>query len=298
MSEISSNTNPKILVNHEELEQQEDTEAATLDEQVSTVYSLDDKCSEEKESQAKMQSVLQQVRQHIRSQAGTKAAKSSIAELVKRVKEMEMEMAQVNSEPEGKDVNSEEKKEAVDEMMTDDSKDEMDVKEEEPCACFEGKLEATKKALRDEFDEQISQVRTEMQAYTAKALRDLECKMRNWESHIHKQSHPKEEQESKGPDRRQRPPVVPSLAARRGRVLTRTMTTIIPKTCPPVIIGPRAKSETLASSKGGSSRLLPRGPAHSLPGSKPYQSLKPLPPTCPPLHQCKKTICAKVKTGK
>ncbi len=295
MSELSSETNPQILVNGEQQEQQQQQEdAAAAGEQISSV-GLDDECSEdsvaaEKETQARMQSVFQQVRNQIRSQADVKAPKSSILELVQRIKDRETETAQVNGEPEGKDVSGEEKKQA--EMLADERKDEMNIKEEELCAMFEKKLEASKKTLRDEFEVQISQMRKEMQAYTHQALKDLECKM-----HSLQQARPKEQQESKGPDKKQKPSAAPSLASRRGRVLTRTMTTIIPKTCAPVIIGPRAKSETLSSSKGQTSQLLLRDPVLSLPGNKQYWSRKPLLPACPPLQQGKKPVRAKAKTG-
>eukprot|EP00064_Thunnus_orientalis_P006599 superscaffoldBa00000694_g6617 len=291
MSELTSNANPQVLVNGKQQEQQKD-EAVNVEEQISTV--LDDECAEDsisadKETQAKMQSVFQQVRKQIRSQVGVKTPKSSILELVQRVKDRQPEVAQENSEPEG---NSEENKQA--DNLTDESKDEVDLKEEELCVTFEKKLEASKKALRDEFEEQISQVRKDMQAYTDHALRDLESKMQSWQSLHLQQAHPKQQQESKGPDKKQKPSAAPSLASRRGRVLTRTMTTIIPKTCAPVIVGPRAKSETLSSSKGESSRLLLRDPVLSS-LSKPYQSRKPLPPACPLLHQRKKPVRSKAK---
>lgn len=299
MSKLSPETNPQILVNGEQQEQQQD-DAAAAEEQISSV-SVGDECSEdsvaaEKETQARMRSVFQQVRNQIRSQVGVKAPKSSILELVRRVKDRETEISQVNGEPEGKDVSGEEKKQA--EMLADERKEKVDVTEEELCAMFEKKLEASKKALRDEFEVQISQVRKEMQAYTDQTLKDLECKMQSRQSHNLQQAHPKEQQESKGPDKKQKPSAAPSLASRRGRVLTRTMTTIIPKTCAPVIIGPRAKSETLSSSKGQTSQLLLRDPVLSLPGNKQCWSRKPLlPPACPPLHQRKKPVQAKAKTG-
>ncbi|KAL7392166.1 hypothetical protein ABVT39_020246 [Epinephelus coioides] len=292
MSESSSEKNPQILVNGEQQEQQQD--GATGEGQISV--GLEDERSEEnvaaeKESQRKVQSVFQQVRNQIRSQV--RAPKSSILELVQRVKDRETEITQLNSDPEGKDVSSEEQKQA--EGLVDESKNEMELKEEQLCAVFEKKLEASKKALRDDFEVQISQVRKEMQAYIDQALKDLECKMQSRQSH--NLQHPREQQEGKGPDKKLKPPTAPSLAARRGRVLTRTMTTIIPKTCAPVIIGPRAKSETLYSSKGESSRLLLRDPLLSHPGNKPCQCRKPLPPTCPPLYQRKKPARPKAKAG-
>lgn len=286
MSELSSETNPQILVNGEQHEHQQDN-AVAAEEQIPPVpLSLDAECTEdssaEKEAQAKMQSLFQQVRNQVRSQAGKKAPKSSIMELVQIVRELEI--AQVNTDPDGKDVNSAEEEEA--ELFTDEDKDDVVLKEDELCAVFEEKLEASKKALRDEFEGQISQVRKEMQAYTDHVLKDLECKMQSWKCHSLQHTHPKEQVKA-----------APSLASRRGRVLTRTMTTIIPKTCAPVIIGPRAKSETLTSPKCESSRLLPRDPALYLPGNKPYQSRKPLSSACPPLHQRKKPVQAKAKTG-
>ncbi|TKS79067.1 hypothetical protein D9C73_012105 [Collichthys lucidus] len=293
MSELSS-ANPLILVNGEAEEQQEqkqdDDAAVKEEEQMSSVSvdeeSLEDGAAAETGKQAKMQSVLQQVRNRIRSQVGVKEPKSSILELVQRVVDREMEVTQVNGDPEGEDVSGEEKKQA--EVLMDESKDEMDLREEELCAIFEEKLEATKKALRDEFEAQLSQVRKEMQAYADKAVKDSECKMQ-----LHNL---REQQESKGPDRRQRPSAAPLLPSRRGRVLTRTMTTIIPKTCAPVIVGPRAKSETLSCSKGESSRLRLRDPMFSLTSNnKQCQSRKPLPPTVhPPLQQRKKPVRAKV----
>lgn len=292
MTELSSEINPQILVNGGHQHQQDD--AATVQEQIPTV-SLDTECSKdsaaEKEAQAKMQSLLQQVRNQVRLQAGKKAPKSSIMELVQRVKDREMEIAQVSADPDGKDVNSAEQQNG--ELFTDENEDDVHLKEEELCAVFEEKLEASKKVLRDEFEVQISQMRKEMQAYTDHALKDLECKMQSWKSHCQQQTHPKEQQESKCTDKKQKPSAAPSLATRRGRVLTRTMTAILPKTCAPVIIGPRARSETLTSAKGESSRLLPRDPAFYIPGNKPYQSHKPLPPACRPLHQRKKHVQAK-----
>lgn len=293
----SSELNPQILVNGEEQQQQQqqqleeqqqqmEEEAAAAEGQMSSV-DLDKESSEaaEKEKQAKVQSLFQHVRTQIRSQVSMKATKNSILELMQRVREMET--AQVNGEPEGEDVSGEGKEEAADE-----SKDEMDVKQEELCAIFDKKLEASEKALRDEFRVQISQVRADMQAYTDQALRDLECKMNSRQPHSLQQ-----QQESRGPDRKQKPSAPSSLAPRRGRVLTRTMTTIIPKTCAPVIIGPRAKSETLSCSKGESSRLVLRDPLLPAPGYKQCPSRKPLlPPACPPLQQRKRPVRPKAQT--
>lgn len=279
MSE-SSSENPKIRVNGEpEEEQQEEDHAAEEEDQMSLVdLEEEDRVTAEKETQAKMQSVFQQVRNQIRSQAGIRASKSGILELMQRVKDREMKMAQVNGE-----CSSEDKEPA----------DKKDLRQEELCEIFEKKLEASQRALRDEMEEKLSRVREEMQIYTDKALKDLECKI------LRQQPPPQPHQpESRGPDRKQRPSAPPSLASRRGKVLTRTMTTIIPKTCAPVILGPRARSETLTSSKGQSSRLVMQNPALSLQGNKPCQCRKPLlPPAYPPLHPSRKPVQKKGKTG-
>ncbi|AWP06752.1 putative uncharacterized protein LOC103470604 [Scophthalmus maximus] len=239
-----------------------------------------------------MQSVLQQVRNQIRSQVGSKPPKSGMLELVQRVKDREMEGAQASGEPEGK------KENRRDEMSTNESRDEVNRKEDEQRATYEEKLEATKKTLREEFEQQISQVRKDMLSYTDRALKDLECKLQGRQSHSPQPTHPREEQEGKGPNRKQKRPAVAALASRRGRVLTRTNTTIIPKTCAPVIICPRATSDTtLTYSKGVRAQLLPRDLALSLQGNKPCQSRRPLPPACPQLHQCKKPVWGRAKTG-
>lgn len=289
MTELSAETNPQILVNGEQQEQQQE-DAAAAEEQISSV-SLDEESSEdnvaaEKEKNAKMQSVFQQVRHQIRSQAVRKDKKNSILELMKLVKDMET--ARANGEPEAEEVSREEKK--------DDSKDEMDLKQEELCAMFEKKLEDCKKTLRAEFDLQVSQARAEMRAYTDQALSDWKFKTQSRQTC---NLQPREQHESKNPEKKQKPSAPPSLVSRRGRVLTRTMTTIIPKTCAPVIVGPRAKSETLSSSKAESSRLLQRETMLHLSGNKSCHCRKPLlPPACPPLQQRKKPAGAKTKTGK
>ncbi|KAJ3603639.1 hypothetical protein NHX12_028384 [Muraenolepis orangiensis] len=128
---------------------------------------------------------------------------------------------------------------------------------------FEEELEATKKTLRGEFEQHISQLRAEMRAYTDRAVKDMECKMKSATiTHGHAKGKSREQTEGKGAalaDRKQKPLAAiatPSLTSRRSRVLTRTMTTIIPKTCAPVIFGPRAKSETLSGCRDGGSLLL------------------------------------------
>lgn len=263
MKEPSAEMNPQIQISTEEHE-----EWLKMDSPDSEIV---DKCDAgDKETQAKVQSVFQQVRRQIRSQVAVKASKSSIIELVNRLKDkqsLEKSMCPAKGE-----------------QVTGESQAEADLRDEALCAVFEKKLEDTKKALRDEFEERLSQVRSEMQAYTEQSLKVLECKI---------QRASLKEQECKGQDKKQKPST--ATLSKRGRALTRTMTTIIPKTSPSFIVGPRAKSETLTSSKVENSRIVLREPGVSSMGSNSYQIRKPLPPVWPPLHQCKKTVGPKRK---
>lgn len=278
MSELSCETKPQTLVSGERQEERREASNA-IKEQIHSVRLDDGDAAEDKETQAKVQSVFQQVRDQIRSQVGMKA-KSSILELVQQVIDRGTEEPLVNNDP-----GDDNKGKRGEEMLTDEG--EMDRKGELP-VIFEEKLEACKKALKEEFEEQISQVRKEMQAYTDEALRDMRSKL---QTHSLQQARPKP-QESK---KQQQPTTAPSMASRRGRVLTRTMTTIVPKTCPPVTIGPRAKSETLSSSTGHNPRRLSKDPVVS--GDKQRHNHRLLPPTCPPLHQRKKLVQTKTQTG-
>lgn len=194
----------------------------------------EDRASAETESQAKMQSVLQQVRQQIRSQAGERASKSGIVELMQRLKERDSVAAQGESR----------------EPLVEKVWDQEELREH--------KLEA----FRGSMEEQLSRLREEMRTYTDAALKDLECKMLALLQPPH------------GPDRKQRPSAPPSLASRRGRVLTRTMTTIIPKASVPVVLSSRTRAETFA--KGQSSQPTTRDAGLSLQGRKPL-----LPPANP-----------------
>ncbi|KAM3611722.1 uncharacterized protein V6R79_023166 [Siganus canaliculatus] len=282
---------PQILVNGEQQEQGDAAPAAAAGQEQISSDGQDEERLKERETQVKMHSVFKQVRSQIRSQVGAKAAKSSILELIQRVKAMEMEIAQVKGETDDEDVGVEEEKQTG--TLIPEGEEETEPQQEEMFAALGKKLEASEKALKEEFEVQISQMRAEMQAYTDQALKDLECKMQSWQNL--QQQQPPHQQESKGPERKQRPAAAPTLASRRGRLLTRTMTTIIPKTCDPVIVGPRAKSETLSSSKAESSRLLPRDPLLAQPGTRSRKPL--LPPACPPMHPYKKPVRARAKTG-
>ncbi|KAM8886461.1 uncharacterized protein AB9W97_013540 [Spinachia spinachia] len=285
MSELSSKINPQILLNGMHSEQEQDGAATTEHQMFSVALReeyLEDGDAAENETRAKNQSAFQKVGNQIRSQVGMKSPKSGMLELVQRVKDRETELARVTGDPEGDPADP----------MTDESKAGMGLKEEDLYAVFEKKLEVRENALKDEFEGKISQVLQEMRAYTDQSLKDLDCKIQSLQSY--NLPHRKERQESKGPQK-----IPGAMATKRGRVLTRTMTTIVPKTCAPFVFGPRAKSETLCSSKGASSVLLLRDPVLCLPVNKPGHGhgRRPPPLVCPPLRQPKTAVQQKAKTG-
>lgn len=246
----------------------------------------------EKDAQAKMMSVFEQVRNQIRSQGGLKAPKSSILELVSKIKDIETATEQTNGQSGGNGVDAKEEKEA--EGVKIDCKDEIDLRLEVLSKMFEEKLEASKKLLREEFKVQVSAVRNEMQAYMDQTLKDLECKMTSGPPGGLQPTRSKPQQEGADARTKQRASAVSSLASRRGKVLTRTQsTTLIPKTSAPIISGSHSKSK---SAPKGQSPLV-RDHVLSLSGNKSYQGRSPLPPAQPLPHQRRKSVQVKCKTG-
>ncbi|MEQ2179093.1 hypothetical protein GOODEAATRI_021078, partial [Goodea atripinnis] len=285
-----SNMDPEMLVTGGQLDS-----AAAIEEQISSDNLQEESAKEsglmEKETQQKMTSVFEQVRNQIRSQGGLKARKSSILDLVSKLKNIEAGTEQENCQSNDNNVDAEEEKEA--EVIRDGWKAELDLRLEVLSKIYEEKLEASKKVLRDEFEVQISAVRKEMQAYTDQTLKDLECKITSRQPRNLQQTTPKPPQEGADAIKKRRPSAAPSLASRRGKVLTRTLTTtIIPSA--PVISGPHAKLKS--SSKGQS--LLVRDHVLSLSENKSHQDYcSPLPPARPLLHQRRISFQAKCKTG-
>lgn len=273
MSKLSTEANPQILLNgkQDEVDQQEKQAdpAPAAGEQTSLVSPEE---VEDKKVQTKVQSVFQQVRSQIRSQVETRTSNSGIMELMQKLKDREGRL-----ELEGDEGNEED-------IQPEESKGEMDEKQEELCEAFGKKLEATQKTLRYEMECLISQVRAESQAYTEQAIKDLECRLMSNQAHVQPQ-HPSQR---KVPDKKQQPSASSSLASRRGRVLTRTMTTIIPKTCAPVISGPQAKSESTSLRRSEIFGPLRRDPVLALPGNRLHQGRQPILPPAHPKQQRQK----------
>lgn len=284
MSTHPTEEKPQIFVNgeqeeperkEEQKEEQADS-AAAAGEQVSLVSPEEEEGEDQKRIQVKIQSVFQQVRNQIRSQVESRSPSSSILELMQKMKEREGRLEQEEDESREK------------EMEPGGSKVKMEATQEELCEAFGKKLEATEKTLRNEMESLISQVRAESQAYSDQAIKDLESRMRS------KLAHLQPEQEKKVPDKKQQPSASSSLASRRGRVLTRTMTTIIPKTTP-LIMGPQAKAESISLR---TSRPVWRDPGLHLPGRRLQQGRRPvLPPAGPSQHSSVRNRLGRSSTG-
>lgn len=274
MSKLSPEANPQILVNgkEDEVDQQEERAdpAPAAEEQTSPASPEQEE--EDKKVQTKIQSVFQQVRSQIRSQVETRTSNSSLLELMQKLKDREGRL-----QLEGDEGNEEE-------SQPEESKGELDETQEELCEAFGKKLEATQKTLRFEMECLISQVRAESQAYTEQAIKDLECRLMSNQAHRQPQ-HPSQKTL---PDKKQQPSASSSLASRRGRVLTRTMTTIIPKTCAPVMSGPQAKSEAASLRRSEISRPLRRDPVLALAGNRLRQGRQPILPPAHPIQQRQK----------
>lgn len=237
----------QILENGEELQERqgasekEQVPSAGTDDESSTVGT-----TAEKENHTTMQSLLQQVRKQMRSQGGARPPpQNTLLELVHKLKDGELKVKGGSGEDGGASGGT-----------TDPSQEEKN----------QAQLEAAVKTLRVEFQERVRLLQEEMRDYTDKAVKDLEHRFQRLNFNT------KEEEETRGLERRQKPPTVPPLTTRRGRLLTRTMTTTVPKTCPPVIVGPRARSETLKGCGGG--QCLRRDSALSLTGNRPFQNQK------------------------
>ncbi|XP_035999442.1 uncharacterized protein LOC118564712 [Fundulus heteroclitus] len=285
MSDVASETGPEKLAKDE----QQDC-AAAEEEQTAPGNLQEDRAEDsgvmENEAQAKMMSAFEQVRNQIRSQGAVKAPKSSILQLVSKIKDIEAAAERANSRSDGNVAEGEEGKEA--EALKDGSRGELDLRLEMLSKVFEKKLQASKKVLRDEFEVQICEARKEMQAYTDQTLKELERKITGRTPHSRQEIHPKPLQEGADAAAKRRASAAPSLASRRGKMLTRTLTTTIIPTAP-VISGLKG------SPKGQS--LPVRDHVLSLSQSQSQQGRIPLPPARPPLHTHRKSVQAKCKTG-
>lgn len=257
----------------------------------------------------KMQTLLQQVRSQIRSQAGLTSAKTSIFELMRQIKDREVELASLNDLPgdgNGGDRAGVEAKDVGGTVRSEDQgKTEPEAIEPVLPLCFKAELETTRKTLRDEYEQQISQLRVEMRAYTDRAVKDMESRMKSTTiTHGQAKGKSREQTEGKGAaDKKQKTQAattVPGLTSRRPCVLTRTMTTIIPKTCAPVIIGPRAKSESLSGCRDSGSLLMKESDFrvfHSHVSSRHPQNRNALPPVHQPAHPRQKPVWTMAHTG-
>lgn len=179
------------------------------------------------------------------------------------------------------------------EILEDECTGEMDVKREELIAFFQQELKASKEVLRCEFKEQITQLRIEMQVYTGQTLKGLESKVQNRQTYSHsvlQRLYQAVQSETRSLEKKKFP-AAPLLGPGKTRVLSRTTTNLTPKTCPPIVLLPCSKSETLISSMDNSTLLLLKDPDFfvllSL-NTKYHQSCGPLPLPAPHVTIAKK----------
>ncbi|CAL8294890.1 unnamed protein product [Gadus morhua 'NCC'] len=251
----------------------------------------------------RMQSLLKQVRSQIRAKSGLSHAKTGLLDLMQQIKEREVGTASLLSGLSGgAGGGGAGVSEAGGEggTLTNGEQGETAPEATAPLlpSSFEEELEATRITLRGEFEEQISQLRAEMQAYADRAVSDVEGKMRNAPHPLHApaKGRSREQTDGKTADKKQKPlgtaaaaAVAPALTGRRSRVLTRTMTTIVTKTCAPVIVGPRAKSETLCGCRDSGALQMREADLRFIHpqdrSSRPPQGRRALPPVIQPVHR-------------
>lgn len=267
-------------------------------------------------AQVKMQSIFSQVRNQIRLQVGMDFHKKGILDVVQRVtRERAREnSAQTPNQTKGtvegeSEAEEEGKEEEEGKSIEGENKAETAVEEtlEGGLATLREELLASIETLRNDFREEMAILRAEAREYSDKAVKDLEAKVLGPGPDPQKcrlqRVNPSGQQLQPGANAQERLKSlsVPSLVPGRPRMLNRTMTTLNPKTCHSIVLGPRSKSETLRSpgeNKGGVP-LLESSDFHvfATQGKKRSKAGGNLPPACPTLRSNKKTVRSKVRMG-
>ena len=249
----------------------------------------------EQATPVKTSSFFQQVRQQIKSQAATTVPKNGILELMQMVKSRELEM---NRDP---NVNqSQDKDDKAEEISAAlECAAEVDPKREDLVALFQREVEAGRDAMRIEFRKQMEQLRMEMRCYTDLALAVSESRMQSkpmHSRHVLPRLHQAGPSENRSLEKKLKPPGASSLVPAKPWRLSRTMTTITHKTCPPIVLAPRSKSETLSpSKKENDTVLLLKDADFHVFASQNDRQRGPLPPACPPVNHRKKLLRTKVQ---
>lgn len=261
----------------------------------------------DKEMQSRVHSVFSLVRSQIRTQAGLDGQRMGILDVVNQIKELEKNKKEHDEPTPTVEISSSEEntadqavqEETVEEQMTGENKNE---RGEELCVALLKEILLNVEILKKDLREELAQLRREMETYTEQALCGLETRLTNLlriqalactTPAALPRNHTVEPMETK----KHRPPSMPPLGTSRRRVLNRTMTTITPKTCLPLSLGPRSNSEPLGgwgaetATKNSALMLLRRDEALSHPPG-------PLPPALPPAQKGKKALRSRTRTGK
>lgn len=259
----------------------------------------------DKEKQSRVHSVFSLVRSQIKTQAGLDGQRMGILDVVNQIKELEKNKKEHDEPTPTVEISSSEEnaadqavqEETVEEQMTGEKE-----RGEELCGALLKEILLNVETLKKDLREDLAQLRREMESYTEQALCGLETRLTNLlriqalartTPAALPRNHTVEPMETK----KHRPPSMPPLGTSRRRVLNRTMTTITPKTCLPLSLGPRSNSEPLGgwgaetALNNSALMLMRRDEAVSHPPG-------PLPPALPPAQKGKKASRSRTRNGK
>ncbi|KAI7797659.1 hypothetical protein IRJ41_019543, partial [Triplophysa rosa] len=288
----------KWLLKRKSREEREREEIPSHDENGCSTVPPQDEAEEDKESkqvdevnvavkeeQARIQSIFSLVRSQIRTQAGLECQRMGILDVINQVKELESRKRE-QGEPaptvkitpsEEETLNQGSQRETAEEKISEMQNDTNGTGQDECVALFKEVLSSLE-SLKKDLKEDLAQLRRETQSYMERELCGLETRLTNL---LRTQTPSALPMETK----KHRAPSMPPLGASRRRMLNRTLTTITPKTCPPLSLGPRSNSEPL----GVSGAETGTGAQRQRRGEMLNQPLGPLPPARPPAQTNKKT---------
>lgn len=300
--------NPAILKKWlQKTRSKDDKEKEEVNMQVEAEEQKIEKKNEEaarKEKQARVHSVFSLVRSQIRTQACLDGQHVGIMDVVKQItKELEKNKKEQDeptpvveiSSPEENTDDQPAEKENNEEQESEDSKKE---KGEDLCVTLLEEILLNLESVRLELRDELAQLRHEMQSYTDQALCGLETRLTNSlriQAFAHTTTLPRNHVAEPMETKKQRLPSMPPLGTSRRRVLNRTMTTITPKSCLPLSLGPRSNSEPLGAWRNemGANNSPPRREEVAS-----HPPLGPLPPAIPPAQKGKKTLRSRTRIGK
>lgn len=297
----------KWLLKRKSREEQEREEIPSHDENGCSTVPPQDEAEEDKESkpvdevnvadkekQPRIQSVFTLVRNQIRTQAVLESERVGILDVINQVKELEKsKREQVEPAPtvkvtpfEEETLNQARQRETAEETISEMQNDTNRTGQDECVALFKEVLSSLE-SLKKDLQEDLAQLRRETQSNMERELCGLETRLTNLLRTQTPSALPMETKQHRAPS-------MPPLGAPRRQMLNRTFTTITPKTCLPLSLGPRSNSEPVSVSgaeTGTGAQRQRRGEMLNKP-------LGPLPPARTPAHTNKKTLRSRTYVGK